>query len=57
VRHAVTVQHRNQEGQARIGLFFVGSTEAEPVNAEPHKCARLEWFPLDALPANTYPYE
>lgn len=57
VRHAVTVHHRNAEGQARVGLFFVATSWAgEPVNAEPHKCARIAWYPADALPTGTYPY-
>jgi mutator protein MutT len=48
---------RNPEGQARMGAFFeVTSWEGEPYNAEPHKCARIAWFPLDELPPNTYPY-
>jgi len=54
---ASTVHFRNDQGEARLGLFFhAQSWEGEPVNAEPHKCARLGWFPLDALPDNTYPY-
>lgn len=54
---ASTVHFRNEYGEGRLGLFFrAQSWESEPVNAEPHKCARLGWFPLDALPDNTYPY-
>ncbi len=33
-----------------------GIWEGEPVNAEPHKRARVEWFPLDRLPPDTYLY-
>jgi len=48
---------RNPEGQARMGVFFEATSwEGEPVNAEPHKCARIEWFPLSQLPPGTYPY-
>ncbi|MDX6347059.1 MAG: 8-oxo-dGTP diphosphatase [Streptomyces sp.] len=25
----------------------------EPRNAEPHRCAEIRWWPLDAVPANT----
>ena len=25
-------------------------------NAGPHKCSRIEWFPLRQLPTNTVPY-
>src|SRR5690606_15390224 len=32
------------------------TTQGEPSNAEPHKCARIEWFPLDRLPHGTVPY-
>lgn len=49
--------YRNPEGDARLGVFFEARTWAgEPVNAEPHKCARIAWWPLDQLPPNTYPY-
>jgi 8-oxo-dGTP pyrophosphatase MutT (NUDIX family) len=54
---ASTVHFRNEHGEGRLGLFFRARWwEGEPVNAEPHKCARIRWFPVDALPANTYPY-
>ncbi|KLL10576.1 MULTISPECIES: NUDIX domain-containing protein [Protofrankia] len=51
------VHFRNEHGEGRLGLFFRPRWwDGEPVNAEPHKCARIAWFPLDALPDNTYPY-
>jgi 8-oxo-dGTP pyrophosphatase MutT (NUDIX family) len=54
---ASTVHFRNKHGEARLGLFFHPQQwDGEPVNAEPHKCAQIAWFPLDALPTNTYPY-
>lgn len=60
VRHAVTVQCRNPEGARRIGVIFtvesVPARQGEPFNAEPHKCAKVEWFPKDMLPHNTVPY-
>lgn len=38
-------------------MFFEALTWAgEPINAEPHKCARIAWWPLDHLPSNTYPH-
>lgn len=59
-RMAVTVHHRNAAGRARVGLAFTVAYDPirhrEPINAEPHKCARIEWFPTDRLPSNTYPY-
>ncbi len=55
---ASTVHFRNEHGEGRLGLFFhAQSWDGEPVNAEPHKCARIGWFPPpDDLPDNTYPY-
>src|SRR5262249_29174296 len=55
-----TVHYLTPEGQARLGCFFhVASNPAgqgEPVNAEPHKCAKIAWYRLDMLPENTVPY-
>jgi len=60
VRLVTTVHHRNPAGHARIGLVFTiehdPDRHGEPVNAEPHKCAKIAWFPQDLLPTNTYPY-
>ncbi|MGI5162394.1 NUDIX hydrolase [Microbispora sp. CA-102843] len=51
------MHHRNAGGTARIGMFLVPrSITGTPVNAEPHKCAELAWFPLDRLPERTVPY-
>jgi len=51
------VHHRNPEGQGRIGIFFTTARWAgEPVNREPHKCARLCWADPARPPANTVPY-
>ncbi|GIH67643.1 NUDIX domain-containing protein [Microbispora siamensis] len=51
------MHHRNAGGTARIGMFLVAhSITGTPVNAEPHKCAELAWFPLDRLPEPTVPY-
>ncbi|WP_085067178.1 NUDIX domain-containing protein [Catenuloplanes japonicus] len=54
------VHHRNTAGQGRIGLTFTAAHDptrhGEPTNAEPHKCAKISWFPADMLPSNTYPY-
>lgn len=55
-----TVHCRNPEGDGRLGLFFATKAEPNrpgtPYNAEPDKCAKLDWFPLDMLPHNTVPY-
>jgi 8-oxo-dGTP pyrophosphatase MutT (NUDIX family) len=60
VQMIATVHHRNTSGQARIGLVFAADHDparhGDPVNAEPHKCARIDWFRVDALPPATYPY-
>lgn len=54
------VHYRNPEGQTRLGLFFATEThpgsQGEPINAEPHKCAKIDWFPLGMLPHDTVPY-
>jgi 8-oxo-dGTP diphosphatase len=52
----VGVMHRRSEDE-RIDWFLAASTwSGEVTNAEPHKCDRLDWFPLDALPDNVIPY-
>ncbi|MFC0550221.1 NUDIX domain-containing protein [Planotetraspora thailandica] len=54
---AHVMHHRNPGGTARIGMFLVAETvHGTPVNAEPHKCAELGWFPVDDLPSATVPY-
>lgn len=54
---ATSVHYLSPEGRARVGFFFHAPRwHGEPRNAEPHKCARIQWFPLDQLPANTVPY-
>ncbi|WP_205801772.1 NUDIX domain-containing protein [Micromonospora thermarum] len=59
-RMVATVHHRNSAGAARVGLVFAAphdpARHGEPVNNEPHKCAKIEWFPADMLPSHTYPY-
>jgi 8-oxo-dGTP diphosphatase len=51
-----TVMHRGPDDE-RIGFFFEPSSwSGEIINAEPHKCDGLQWFALDALPANTVAY-
>ncbi|GAB3163303.1 NUDIX domain-containing protein [Microbispora hainanensis] len=51
------MHHHNAGGTARIGMFLVPhSITGTPVNAEPHKCAELAWFPFDRLPERTVPY-
>jgi len=60
LRHVATLHARNPEGQRRFGLFFTvehdSARHGEPINVEPHKCAKIEWFPIDMLPDNTVPY-
>ncbi|MGX1668571.1 NUDIX domain-containing protein [Streptomyces sp. NPDC055400] len=46
-----TVHHWTAEDDPRLQLFFrVRSWGGEPVNAEPHKCAGIDWYRLDSLP-------
>lgn len=60
LRLVTTVHHRTRPTHARIGLVFGVEWDPErhgaPVNAEPHKCAGIGWFPDTQLPSNTYPY-
>jgi 8-oxo-dGTP diphosphatase len=60
LRLAATVHHRAAPGHGRIGLVFAAafdpSSHGIPVNAEPHKCGGLGWFPADALPAEMSGY-
>jgi 8-oxo-dGTP pyrophosphatase MutT (NUDIX family) len=49
--------HLDGDGEGRIGVFFrVTGWDGQPVNAEPHKCSQIAWFPLDNLPANIVDY-
>jgi len=57
LRPATVLHHLNPEGQPRIGFFFATTQwTGTIVNAEPHKCAAVEWFPAHRLPENTVPY-
>jgi 8-oxo-dGTP pyrophosphatase MutT (NUDIX family) len=53
----VGVMHR-RAGDLEWVNFFVEARmwDGEIRNAEPDKCAALDWFTLDALPDNTVPY-
>ncbi|MDH6709210.1 8-oxo-dGTP diphosphatase [Kitasatospora sp. MAA19] len=54
---AHVVHHRSPEGEGRVGFFFLtDSWRGEPVNREPHKCARLLWADPTNPPENTVPY-
>jgi 8-oxo-dGTP diphosphatase len=49
--------HADPDGQARIGVFFTATRwRGEPVNAEPGKCDKIEWFALDDLPGDVVTY-
>lgn len=57
LRFVHLLHYRNAQRDARIGVFFQAMTwEGEPYNAEPHKCSRVQWWPLHELPPATYPY-
>ena len=44
--------------EQRVDWFFTcGSWSGEPRILEPHKCAELAWFDLDALPERVPDYE
>jgi 8-oxo-dGTP pyrophosphatase MutT (NUDIX family) len=54
----VHVSHRCKPGVTdRVGFFFAATRwSGEPVNAEPHKCARIWWHDPDDLPPDTIGY-
>jgi 8-oxo-dGTP diphosphatase len=57
LEHAVTVHHREADGEPRMQLFFAASRwSGGPVNAEPGKCEKLGWFTVDDLPSATVGY-
>ncbi|MDM7989108.1 NUDIX domain-containing protein [Arthrobacter sp. zg-Y877] len=58
----LTSMHRTNGGgnpvDERVDFFFLCSAwQGEPRIMEPGKAARLEWFPLDELPADVVPHE
>jgi 8-oxo-dGTP diphosphatase len=60
INFAATVHCRNSDTDTRLGLFFQAAAKQTPLdvpyNAEPHKCAKLAWYPMTMLPAATMPY-
>jgi 8-oxo-dGTP pyrophosphatase MutT (NUDIX family) len=60
INFAATVHCRNSDTDTRLGLFFQAAAKETPqdvpYNAEPHKCAKLAWYPMTMLPAATMPY-
>jgi 8-oxo-dGTP diphosphatase len=60
IRYAATVHCRNSNTDARIGLFFQAAAKDTPPdlprNAEPHKCAKIAWYPMTMLPGTTMAY-
>ncbi|QQR68760.1 MAG: NUDIX domain-containing protein [Alphaproteobacteria bacterium] len=49
--------HRLSHDSERIDLFFTTRAwRGQIVNAEPHKCARIGFFPSDPLPDTIIPY-
>jgi 8-oxo-dGTP diphosphatase len=52
-----TVHHRQGGGAPdRIGFFFEATEWENPVNREPDKCLRLQWFAVHDLPDDVIPY-
>ncbi|MET8006268.1 NUDIX hydrolase [Nonomuraea glycinis] len=57
LRPAAVLHHLSPEGKPRVGFFFATSRwDGEAVNAEPGKCAKIEWVPVTLPPDNTVPY-
>jgi 8-oxo-dGTP pyrophosphatase MutT (NUDIX family) len=59
LRLATTV-HRRAASHTRVGLVFAAASDppsqGTPVNAEPHKCGGIGWFPAGSLPAEMSAY-
>jgi 8-oxo-dGTP diphosphatase len=57
---AATVHCRNSDTDTRVGMFFHATAKDPPLdapfNAEPHKCAKIAWYPMAMLPKTTMPY-
>jgi 8-oxo-dGTP diphosphatase len=60
VNFAATVHCRNSDSDMRVGMFFQAAAKESPCdapcNAEPHKCAKIAWYPMAMLPSTTMPY-
>jgi 8-oxo-dGTP diphosphatase len=60
VSFAATAHCRNTDTDIRVGLFFQAAAKNSPLdvpyNAEPHKCAKIAWYPMTMLPSTTMPY-
>jgi 8-oxo-dGTP pyrophosphatase MutT (NUDIX family) len=60
LRLATTVHHRAAPTHTRVGLVFAApfspDTQGRPVNAEPHKCGGIGWFPAASLPEQMSDY-
>ncbi|GGK01415.1 DNA mismatch repair protein MutT [Pilimelia anulata] len=57
LRFVQLVHHADPGEEPRVGVFFEATRwTGEPVNAEPHKCAELRWFPAARIPAETLAY-
>jgi 8-oxo-dGTP diphosphatase len=60
VRPVATLHHWVSPMHARVGLVFAASfdpgSHGAPVNAEPHKCGGIEWFPAAELPSTMSDY-
>jgi len=52
ISYGVYRAKRDETGE-RVDLFFTAEKwSGEIVNAEPHKCDDIRWFPLNSLPEN-----
>lgn len=58
LRVALVMQHRSPHGRARTGWFFEARLPdgQQPVNAEPHKCSQIGWYPVEGLPDDMVAY-
>ena len=59
INFAATVHCRNSDTEIRVGLFFQATARQSsldmPYNAEPHKCAKIAWYPMAMMLAPPCP--
>ncbi|MGC4950923.1 NUDIX hydrolase [Streptomyces sp. DT224] len=57
LRLVQVVHHKQSQTVERIGFFFEATQwSGEPVNREPEKCLRLQWFSVHELPDDIIEY-
>jgi 8-oxo-dGTP diphosphatase len=53
LKNPLFMQHKNEKGERLYVFYLVDQWDGEPQNTEPEKCAKVDWFETDKLPAET----